>query len=31
MFFANPGQYIKRGNLATVVIGDFQAENLTVE
>jgi hypothetical protein len=31
MFFANPGQYIKRGNLVTVVIGDFQAENLTVE
>lgn len=31
MFFANPGKYIKPGNKVTVVIGDFRAENLTVE
>ena len=31
MFFANPGQYLKPGNLATVVIGDFQAPDLVVE
>jgi hypothetical protein len=31
MFFANPGQYLKAGSPATVVIGDFQAQNLIVE
>jgi len=31
MFFANPGQYLKSGSAATVVIGDFQAQNLIVE
>jgi hypothetical protein len=31
MFFANPGRYVKQGNKVTVVIGDFKAENLTVE
>lgn len=31
MFFGNPGRYVKQGNKVTVVIGDFKAENLTVE
>jgi len=31
MFFANPGRYMKPGDKVTVVIGDFRAENLTVE
>lgn len=31
IFFANPAKYVKAGNLVTVVIGDFKAENLTVE
>jgi hypothetical protein len=31
MFFGNPGRYVKAGNKVTVVIGDFKAENLTVE
>jgi hypothetical protein len=31
MFFGNPAQYIKPGNQVTVVIGDFQAQNLVVE
>ena len=31
VIFANPGGYIKRGNQVTVVIGDFRAEDLTVE
>lgn len=30
MFFANPG-VVKAGSKVTVVIGDFKAENLTVE
>jgi len=30
IIFANPGKYIKQGNKVTVVIGDFRAENLTV-
>ena len=31
MFFANPGRFIQPGNRVTVVIGDFRAEDLTVE
>ena len=31
MFFANPGRYLKPGASVTVVIGDFQAENLIVQ
>ena len=31
MFFANPGRYLEPGASVTVVIGDFQAENLIVE
>jgi len=31
MFFGNPGRYVKPGDKVTVVIGDFKAENLTVE
>jgi hypothetical protein len=31
MFFANPGRFIKSGNKVTVVVGDFRAENLTVQ
>ena len=31
MLFANPGQFIKKGNKVTVVMGDFKAENLVVE
>jgi len=31
MMFANPAQFIQKGNRVTVVIGDFKAENLVVE
>lgn len=31
ILFANPGKYVKHGNKVTVVIGDFRAEDLTVE
>lgn len=31
VLFANPGQLVKAGNKVTVVIGDFKAENLTVQ
>jgi hypothetical protein len=31
IIFANPGKYIKKGNKVSVVIGDFKAENLTVQ
>jgi hypothetical protein len=31
ILFANPGKFIKAGNKVTVVVGDFRAENLTVE
>ena len=31
MFFANPGRYLEPGASVTVVIGDFQAENLIVQ
>jgi len=31
ILFANPGKYIKEGSWVTVVIGNFKAENLTVE
>jgi hypothetical protein len=31
MFFANPGQYVKRGQKVTVQIGRFRAESLVVE
>jgi len=31
IFFANPGKFVKAGNKVTVVIGDFRAEDLTVE
>ncbi len=31
MFFNNPGGLIQPGSKVTVVIGDFRAENLTVE
>jgi hypothetical protein len=31
ILFANPGRFIKPGNKVSVVIGDFRAENLTVE
>lgn len=31
MIFANPARMIARGNQVTVVIGDFRAENLTVQ
>jgi hypothetical protein len=31
VIFANPGVYIERGSKVTVVIGDFRAEDLTVE
>ncbi len=31
MMFANPAQFIKKGNKVTVVIGDFKAEDLIVE
>ena len=31
MFFANPGRFIRPGGKVTVVIGDFRAEDLTVE
>ncbi len=31
ILFANPGRLVKAGNKVTLVIGDFKAENLTVE
>jgi hypothetical protein len=31
MFFGNPRRYVKPGIKATVIIGEFHAENLTVE
>ncbi len=31
MFFGNPGKRVKAGDKVTVVIGEFKAENLTVE
>lgn len=31
MLFANPGQYIKAGNLVTIEVGDFKVTNLTVD
>lgn len=31
ILFANPGKYIKAGSRVTVVIGDFRAQDLTVE
>lgn len=31
VIFANPANYVKKGNKVTVVIGDFRAENLVVE
>lgn len=31
MIFANPGRYMKKGKMVTVVIGDFKAEHLVVE
>ncbi len=30
-FFANPGRYIKSGDLVTVVMGDFKAEHIVVQ
>ena len=31
MFFANPGKYVKPGDLVTIEIGDFVAKNIIVE
>ena len=31
ILFSNPGRLVKAGNKVTLVIGDFKAENLTVE
>lgn len=31
IIFANPGQFVKRGNLVTVAIGDFKTEHLEVQ
>lgn len=31
IIFANPGNYVKKGNKVTVVIGDLKIENLVVE
>ena len=31
MFFANPGKFVKPGDLVTIEIGDFVAENIVVE
>lgn len=31
MFFANPGNYVKQGDLVTIEIGDFVAKGLVVE
>jgi hypothetical protein len=31
VFFANPARHVKRGDLITVVVGDFTAEHLAVE
>lgn len=31
IIFANPGNYVKKGNKVTVAMGEFKAENLVVE
>lgn len=31
MFFANPGRYVKQGDLVTIEIGDFIADELVVQ
>jgi hypothetical protein len=31
MFFGNPNRYVKSGDRVTIVIGEFRADNLTVE
>jgi hypothetical protein len=31
MFFSNPGHLVKSGGKVTIVIGDFRAENLTIQ
>lgn len=31
IFFANPAQYIKKGNKITVVVGDFQVRDVVVQ
>ena len=31
MFFANPAKFVKPGDLVTIEIGDFVAENIVVE
>jgi hypothetical protein len=31
MFFANPGKYVKPGDLVTIEIGDFVARNIVVK
>ena len=31
IMFANPGKLIKKENAVTIVVGDFRAENLTVQ
>jgi hypothetical protein len=31
VMFANPGRFVKKGSKLTVVIGDFQAQNLVVQ
>ena len=30
-FFANPARHVKRGDLITIVVGDFMAEHIAVE
>lgn len=31
VLFANPGKFVKKGDLVTLVVGDFRAEGITVE
>jgi hypothetical protein len=31
IFFGNPGRYVKSGDKVSIVIGQFKAENLTVQ
>ena len=31
IIFANPGKYVKKDGMVTIIIGDFKAENLTVQ
>ena len=31
MFFANPGKYVKQGDLVSIEIGDFVADNIVVQ